>query len=563
MDFEQLRAACEARVEALGLPHRFSTRDLRDAVAEQRGRPIILRPLSSLGALDAPCGIRLETPDADLLFYEEATSPLHQNHILAHEISHIVCDHPGSLELDQDTLRAIGFDPTLVRRMSGRTGYTSEDEREAEMMASVIRQLMHSYLHRAPSLISVLLNAINEECAVELRHELMEGRAELPRVGAALPARGSHPPYIVVNGYDDEIEVATAYLRDLALNDCSPLTVRSYGYGVLRWFRLLWLLGMAWEKATEAEVAVLAGWLRTAANPQRRRAQPGKNVPGSVNLRTGKPALQAGYAPRTINHALSVVSGFYAFHAHQGHGPVVNPVPVSPQRRRALAHRSPLEPQVVVGRARMRQKISDRPPRSIPDRLWDELFERMGCERDRALLEFYVSSGARAVELLGVGVNDVDWAGQRIYVISKGSREREPIPASPQAFVRLARYLDEVGTPLAREPVWRTRCGVDRPLSYWAMRRIMQRANGLLGTNWTLHDLRHTAAFRMANGGKLTPVEVQTIMRHANIQTTSRYLVARIEEMADKLAEHYNAPRPETIYSSGYSAADIETVFGA
>ncbi|MFB6560564.1 MAB_1171c family putative transporter [Streptomyces sp. NPDC056400] len=104
MDLEQLRAACEARVEALRLPHRFSTRDLRDAVAEQRGRPIILRPL---GALDAPCGIRLETPDADLLFYEEATSPLHQNHILAHEISHIVCDHPGSLELDQDTLRAI------------------------------------------------------------------------------------------------------------------------------------------------------------------------------------------------------------------------------------------------------------------------------------------------------------------------------------------------------------------------------------------------------------------------------------------------------------------------
>ncbi|MFD4737385.1 regulator component [Streptomyces virginiae] len=143
MDLEQLRASCEARVEALGLPHRFSTRDLRDAVAERRGRPIVLRPLSTLGAMDAPCGIRLETRDADLLFYEEATSPLHQNHILAHEISHIICDHPGSLELDTETLHALGFDPTLVRRMSGRTGYAGEDEREAEVMASVIRQLMY------------------------------------------------------------------------------------------------------------------------------------------------------------------------------------------------------------------------------------------------------------------------------------------------------------------------------------------------------------------------------------------------------------------------------------
>ncbi|MFD7183251.1 tyrosine-type recombinase/integrase [Streptomyces sp. NPDC059904] len=398
---------------------------------------------------------------------------------------------------------------------------------------------------------------------MDLRHELMEGRADVPRVGTVIPARRVHPPYIVLNGYDDEIEPATAYLRDLALNDSSPLTVRSYGYGLLRWFRLLWLLGVGWEKATEAETAVLAGWLRTAPNPQRQHKSADGPASGSVNLRTGKPVLRAGYAPRTINHALSVVSGFYEFHAHQGNGPVTNPVPVSPQRRRALAHRSPLEPRPVLGRARLRQKVADRPPRSIPDQLWDELFERMGCERDRALLEFYVTSGARAQELLGVGIGDLDWAGQRVYVISKGSRERQPVPASPQAFVRLARYLDEIGTPPANEPLWRTRGGTDRPLSYWAMRRVMQRANEVLGTNWTLHDLRHTAASRMANGGKLTLPEVQAILRHANIQTTSRYLAVRVEELFDKLAEHYNAPRVERSYPSGYDAEDIAAVFGA
>ncbi|MGW1551895.1 tyrosine-type recombinase/integrase [Streptomyces sp. NPDC002346] len=398
---------------------------------------------------------------------------------------------------------------------------------------------------------------------MDLRHELMEGRADVPRVGAVVPARGIHPPYVVLNGYDDEIEPATGYLRDLALNDSSPLTIRSYGYGLLRWFRLLWLLGVAWEKATEAETAVLAGWLRSAPNPQRQRRLTTTDAPGSVNLRTGKPNLRAGYAPRTINHALSVVSGFYEFHAHLGNGPVVNPVPVAPQRRRALAHRSPLEPQPVLGRARLRQKVSDRPPRSIPDQLWDELFEKMGCERDRALLEFYVSSGARAEELLGVGTGDLDWAGQRIYVISKGTREREAIPASPQAFVRLACYLDEYGTPAPDQPLWRTRRGVDRPLSYWGMRRIVQRANVALGTNWTLHDLRHTAATRMANGGKLKLHEVQAIMRHANIQTTSRYLTVRIEDLFDKLTEHYNSPKPQVSYPSGYATADIQAVFGA
>lgn len=165
--------------------------------------------------------------------------------------------------------------------------------------------------------------------------------------------------------------------------------------------------------------------------------------------------------------------------------------------------------------------------------------------------------------MLGVGLNDIDWSGQRIYVISKGTADREAVPASPQAFVRLARYLDDAGIPPADEPVWRTRRGADRPLSYWAMRRIMQRANTLLGTNWTLHDLRHTAASRMANSGKLTPVEVQAIMRHADIQTTTRYMTARVEEMFDKLAEHYSTPRPETSYPTGYAADDIKAVFGA
>lgn len=391
---------------------------------------------------------------------------------------------------------------------------------------------------------------------------LVEGQADVPRVGKVLPSGRVHPPVIVVDALGFEIEPVTVFLRDLAIGDCSPLTCRSYGFGLLRWFRLLWLLGVAWERATEAEIAVLVGWLRSGANPQRRRS-PGASPAGSVNVRTGKPSLRDGYAPRTINHALSVVSGFYEFHGHHGDGPVVNPVPVSPQRRQALAHRSPLETKRVLGRARLRQRIAEQAPRSIPDAMWDELFAAMGNDRDRALLEFYVSSGARAAELLGVGMDDIDWAGQRIWVVSKGSRARQAIPASPQAFVFLGRYLDQDGLPEPGEPIWRTRHGAVRSLSYAAMRRVLQRVNARLGTNWTLHDFRHTAAIRMANGGLLTLAEVQAIMRHASIHTTSRYLTVRIDDLVDKLTEHYTRPRPQASYPAGYAAADIQAVFGA
>ncbi len=264
-----------------------------------------------------------------------------------------------------------------------------------------------------------------------------------------------------------------------------------------------------------------------------------------------------------------MVHGFYAFHGHFGLGPVVNPVPESRSRRRALAHASPLELPRSHRRARLRPKIQPRQPRAIPDAQWEELFGRMRCTRDRALLACYVSSGARASELLGLRLGDIDWQGGQLWVISKGTRLRQPVPASPEAFAYLATYLDEAGLPAEGGPVWRTRRGESRPLSYWAARRVMQRAEEQLGTNWTLHDLRHTAATRMARDPALTLVEVQTILRHAHLTTTTTtttttalYTVAGLEELIDKLAEHYQRPAQPARWSARYDADDVAAVFG-
>jgi hypothetical protein len=72
-------------------------------------------------------------------------------------------------------------------------------------------------------------------------------------------------------------------------------------------------------------------------------------------------------------------------------------------------------------RAPLRQKVSERIPRALSDRLFDALFAVAGCDRDRALLAFYVSTGACAPELLGVTIDLVDPGTQRIAVHRKGS----------------------------------------------------------------------------------------------------------------------------------------------
>ena len=395
---------------------------------------------------------------------------------------------------------------------------------------------------------------------MDLRESVRQGRVELPAVGG-VRQRGDGAPRFIVEVDGRQVEPIGAYLSELALADGSPLTSKSYAYDLLRWWRLLTLLDVAWDHATRAEVELLVGWMRSASNPQRRRTATGEVGPGTVNLRTGKQALSAGYAPSTINHQLTVLSEFYDFHLLFARGPSRNPVPAS-RRRHVLAHRSPMEPVPAFRRAPLRQKMPKRAPRSIPDALWDELFASMGNDRDRALLAFYVSSGARATELLELIAERVDWGRQRIWVVSKGSREVSMVPGSPEAFVYLARYFDALGTPEPAERVWRTMRGTPRPLTYWAMRRVMQRANDKLGTNWSLHDLRHTAATRMAADPALTLPEVQTVMRHRHLATTEAYLQPRIEELHDKMQEHFRRPRAEQTYTTGYTAEDIATVFG-
>lgn len=396
----------------------------------------------------------------------------------------------------------------------------------------------------------------------ELKRAVREGRVELPRVGEVSRVEPPGPiPYAVrIDGH--EVMAISEYLTSLALSDARPLTVRSYAHDLLRWWRILSVIEMSWERATREDVEVMVGWLRYANNPQRNRSQTSATQPGSINLNTGKPILKAGYSPSTINHALTVLYCFYEYHSAFGRGPVVNPVPSSPDRRRRMGHTRNTPTQHRHRRSPLRQRQPQKAPRSIPDTSWHELVAVLKHDRDRAIFELAVSSGARASELLGVCGRHVDWGEGRVWVVSKGSTTLSPVPVSPLAFHYLAAYFNQTGVATADEHLWGTLRGPRRPLTYWALRRVLQRANDELGTNWSFHDIRHTAATRMSKDPELSLVEVQTIMRHRHLTTTEMYLLPRMEDLIDKMQEHFARPRPTKVYTSGYAADDIAAVFG-
>ncbi|MFE9328710.1 site-specific integrase [Nocardia sp. NPDC052278] len=179
---------------------------------------------------------------------------------------------------------------------------------------------------------------------------------EVARIGRVVATCDTTLPWGVTDGSGTPVESVNEFLRDLVACGSSVASCRSYGYDLLRWWRFLAAVQVAWDRAERGDVRDFVLWLRSTRNPARDRRRPDAPAAGSVNARTGKQYLAEGYAPATINHALSVLAVFYDFHVHAGTGPVVSPVPPQSRNGRRLdAHHNPLESFLLHRRGLYRQ----------------------------------------------------------------------------------------------------------------------------------------------------------------------------------------------------------------
>ena len=142
MPLRQLQERFDRLLDAVGLPEPFSLELFRTRLAEVRGRPLELVPFT-VNDPDMPSGMWAALPDADVIFYELATSPLHCWHIVFHEIGHMVCGHPGRHdELLPFLARFLpeGCDPQRLREAFAlqRASYTTQQEWEAEAFARYV-----------------------------------------------------------------------------------------------------------------------------------------------------------------------------------------------------------------------------------------------------------------------------------------------------------------------------------------------------------------------------------------------------------------------------------------
>jgi site-specific recombinase XerD len=370
------------------------------------------------------------------------------------------------------------------------------------------------------------------------------------------------------------VEPVSAFFAELQACSRPPSTIRSYGMDLLRWWRFLDALGTEWRRATRQEARDFARWMAIAPKPVRAhwrrqaantKVRPTAGVPNSVTGRAG-PGLM--YAATTRAHCETVLRSFYDFHLDAGTGPITNPFPAGRERRQLPAAAG--RPARSSPGGRYRPSVPVRVPRRIPDERFDELFAALRHNRDRALLAFWVSSGARAEELLTCRQRDVLPGEQLVGVVRKGTRAYQQVPSSADAFVWLRLYQEEAwraGVP--RGPgrwLWWTLRPPFRPLTYHAARAMFGRANRSLGSNWTLHDLRKTAAYRMARDPKLALTDVQWVLGHAHLSTTQIYLPAGRDEILDAVRAHHGRQNREAqvqaVPAAGYRSDSLDELFG-
>ncbi|WP_284763246.1 site-specific tyrosine recombinase XerD [Arthrobacter sp. efr-133-R2A-63] len=184
------------------------------------------------------------------------------------------------------------------------------------------------------------------------------------------------------------------------------------------------------------------------------------------------------------------------------------------------------------------------------------ILEAAGAEtatglRDRALLEFLYSTGARISEAVGLDVDDVSLEAESdgpaiVRLFGKGSKERL-VPLGSYGARAVGSYVVRGRPALAAKGkgtpalFLNARGGrISRQSAWTILKTAAEKAN--ITKDVSPHTLRHSFATHLLEGGADVRV-VQELLGHASVTTTQVYTLVT----ADTLREVYAAAHPRAL----------------
>jgi hypothetical protein len=134
---DRARERVRTVLAAVPLPRPWSMNAWVDGLEAWRGREIDLVPIAYRPG--QPSGAWQARPGYDLIAYTERTSALHQDHIIAHELAHMLCAHTGTCLMSEAEAAELAPDlaPRALSHLLTRVT-TGTDEYEAELIAVLL-----------------------------------------------------------------------------------------------------------------------------------------------------------------------------------------------------------------------------------------------------------------------------------------------------------------------------------------------------------------------------------------------------------------------------------------
>ena len=207
-------------------------------------------------------------------------------------------------------------------------------------------------------------------------------------------------------------------------------------------------------------------------------------------------------------------------------------------KRGFLAENPALDIELPRKEKRVRRNLSDEESDRLLETVynfpWPNDYLRY---RNYAIFATYIFAGLRKTELLNLNFMDVDFTAMTIFVRQgKGSKDRM-IPMDYTLAQILKRYVTERQKRAMTAPAFFVSSTKGGRMSVMALEHIVRQMRKASGIYFTLHQLRHTFATQLLRNG-CNLKALQTLMGHANIETTLIYLEGIVDHLQPEIAKH-------------------------
>ena len=240
--------------------------------------------------------------------------------------------------------------------------------------------------------------------------------------------------------------------------------------------------------------------------------------------------FERGNANRSVSRKLSALRAFFKYLVREGD------IASNPAQHVSMPRTPKKLPAVMT--AEQANALVDSIPRGEGTPAASTAQTAAVSGRDRVIFELLYGCGLRVSELVGLNIEDLDFAERWIRVRGKGRKERL-VPFGKRADEALQTYLGIRAQPKQPALILNTRGG---RLTTRSVERIVKRYALLFSGDPDLHphSLRHAfATHLLADGADLR--SIQELLGHASLSTTQKYTQLSLKD----LMEVYDRAHPK------------------